>query len=77
MSDEREENTMTLMDNEGRKYICDVQWVQRFVGKHSTTNQPHQVLLTFDTATEAKDAFHFVWSKVMKRKLSWLKGAKH
>jgi len=68
---------MTLVDDQGRKLDCNVDWVQRFVGDNVTdTLRPQRVLLHFRSKSESEDVFEFVWEKVMKHKCYWRKGKK-
>lgn len=67
---------MTLTDDRGRSISCRLVWVRRQAAPRKPLARvvPREdVLLSFDTMTEAKDVFHFAWNKVLKKPLSALK----
>ena len=62
-----------VVDTNG-KLLGNLTWVQRYVGR-TEIPLPHQVLFSFGGGGEAKRMFHYIWTMVFQRPLSWLKDA--
>ena len=67
---------MTLIDDRGRSIKCQLVHSRRQAAPRkqlASIVSRNEVILTFETAEEAKKVFHFTWLKVLKQKLSWVR----
>ena len=69
-------NNMTLTDNRGRSIKCRLVWVRRQAAPRKPLARVvsrEDIILGFDSVTEARRVLYFTWGKVLGKPLSALK----